>query len=157
MSGIVGPDGSPVKSEVERKKYAAGGLAFEHDALPEQLLTKALNQARQAIGTQAYQQAMQRVANAAVANIEAQTAASNVKDPFLLEPAAMAVFMYLCREIEYRDEVIAQINKRLENLGATPLDLEHPYPEPEIIKDETNSEESEGEVESSGDEGDSAN
>jgi len=146
MSGIVGPDGNPVQSEVEKKKYAAGGLAFEHDAVPEQLLGKALNQARQAIGTQAYQQAMQRVANASVANVEAQTAASNVNDPFLLEPAAMAVFMYLCREIEYRDKLIGQISKRLENLGETPLDLEHPYPEPEIIKDETQSDPPENEA-----------
>lgn len=156
MSGIVGPDGNPVQSEVEKKKYTAGGLAFEHDAVPEQLLVKALNQARQAIGTQAYQQAMQRVANAVAANVEAQTAASNVNDPFLLEPAAMAVFMYMCREIEYRDKVIDQINKRLENLGATPLDLEHPYPEPEIIKDETQPDPPENEAESpSGEEGSS--
>lgn len=154
MSGIVGPDGSPVQSEVKKKKYAAGGLAFEHDAVPEQLLGKALNQARQAIGTQAYQQSMQRVANAAVANVEAQTAASSVNDPFLLEPAAMAVFMYLCREIEHRDKVIDQINKRLENLGAAPLDLEHPYPEPEILKDETWSEEPKAEP---ADEGGSSN
>lgn len=143
MSGIVGPDGSPVQSEVKRKKYSAGGLAFEHDAIPEQLLGKALTQARQAIGSQAYQQSMQRVANAAVANIEAQTAASNVNDPFTLEPAAMAVFMFMCREIEYRDKLIEQINKRLEILGAAPLDLEHPYPEPEIPEVETPGEQSE--------------
>lgn len=128
---IVGPDGkTPIKSEAEMKRYRAGGLQFDTNMTPDQLLSKALNTARQAIGAQAYQAAMQKTGSAVAATTEAQTAAMNVGDPFMIEPAAMAVFMYLAREIEYRDLVIAEINKRLEALGAGPVELEHPYPPP---------------------------
>jgi len=152
---IVGPDGkTPIKSQAEMKRYRAGGLQFETNMTPDQLLSKSLNTARQAIGAQAYQAAMSKTGSAVAAQTEAQTAAMNVGDPFMIEPAAMAVFMYLCREIEYRDMVIAEINKRLEALGAGPVELEHPYPPPPIEEvaseaegDDEASEEEDGEVE----------
>lgn len=135
MSLIVGLDGkTPIKSEAEKKKYEAGGLAFEASATPEELLIKALNQARQAVGMQAYQRSMQMVANAVVANSEANTAAMNVTDPFTLEPGALAVFMFLSRELEYRDAVIAQLNERLKSLGAEPIDVERSFASEEMAE-----------------------
>ena len=128
---ILGPDGkTPIKSEVPVKRFSAGGFAFDAPMEPDQLLGKALNMSRQAIAAQAYQAAMQRTQSAVAAQTDANTAAMNVGDPFMIEPAAMAVFMYLSREIEYRDRVIAEINKRLEALGAAPVEVEHPYPPP---------------------------
>jgi len=128
---ILGPDGkTPVNSKVEVTRFSAGGFAFDAPMQPDQLLGKALNMSRQAIGAQAYQAAMQRTQSAVAAQTEANTAAMNVGDPFMIEPAAMAVFMYLCREVEYRDKVITEINKRLEALGAAPVEVEHPYPPP---------------------------
>lgn len=139
---ILGPDGkTPIKSEVPVKRFSAGGFAFDAPMEPDQLLGKALNMSRQAIGAQAYQAAMQRTQSAVAAQTEANTAAMNVGDPFMIEPAAMAVFMYLSREVEYRDRVIAEINKRLEALGAAPVEVEHPYPPPpmpnfeEVVKE----------------------
>jgi len=63
-----------------------------------------------------------------IAQAEAIAAAEAVADPFEMEPCAMAVFMFLSRELEYRDLIIAQMNERLVILGASPLDVKHPYP-----------------------------
>ena len=89
-----------------------------------------------AVGQQAFSQAMQRTGNAVVAQTEAQTALAGIQDPFAMEPCAMAVFMYLSREVEYRDAVIEQLNERLVGLGAKPLDVEHPYPPTSPVPDE---------------------
>jgi hypothetical protein len=132
MSVIVGPDGkTPLQSsDAPRMKYRAGGLSFESPLPPDALLTKAVAGAREAIGAQVYQATLQKTGSPTAAQAEASTAASTIGDPFVMEPAAMAVFMYLSREIEYRDLVIAQMNERLVSLGAKPLDVEHPYPVP---------------------------
>lgn len=132
MSGLVGPDGkTPIQSDLPTKKFRAGGLQFDTVMTPDMLLTKALQGAQQALANQAYQETMQRLKSAVAAQSAAQTAASTCGDPFTLEPAGMAVFMYLAREIEYRDKVIEQINERLVKLGAEPLDMTHPYPVPD--------------------------
>ncbi len=133
MSTIVGPDGqTPMQSEeaAPTKKFLAGGLSFKTQLVPEMLLDKALKGAKQMVGAQAYQAALERTKSHTIAQTEGQTAAATVGDPFLMEPCAMAVFMYLSREIEYRDLVIEQLNERLESLGAKPIDVAHPYPEP---------------------------
>jgi len=129
---IVGPDGkTPMKSNVPMNSYRAGGLRFEIGLVPDQLLNKALAGAQQMIGGQAYAAAMKKSGSAVVAQNEGNTAAAAVQDPFIMEPCAMAVFMYLSRELEYRDRLIEQLNERLVMLGAEPLDVEHPYPVPE--------------------------
>jgi len=73
---------------------------------------------------------MRETGNKVVAQAEGNSAAAGVRDPFMLEPAAMAVFMYVAREIQFRDRVIADMNKRLVALGAEPIDLTHPHPVP---------------------------
>lgn len=129
MSEILGPDGkTPVKSDAPLIQYKAAGLRFDTQLSPEDLLNKAINGAQQAIAAQVYQSSMQKSGSAVVARSEANSAAANVTDPFMLEPCAMAVFMYLSREIEYRDLIIEQINKKLQDLGQEALDLTHPYP-----------------------------
>lgn len=132
MSGIVGLDGkTPIQSDLPQHKFRAGGLQFETTMTPDMLLSKALQGARQALAGQAYQQAMQQTGSPTAAQGAAQTAAASCGDPFALEPTAMAVFMYLAREIEYRDGIIEQIRDRLVKLGSEPLDLTHPYPLPD--------------------------
>ena len=132
MSGLVGPDGkTPIKSDLPQKKFRSGGLQFDTELTPDMLLSKALQGAQQALANQAYQQTMQQTRSAVAATAAATAAASSCGDPFALEPSAMAVFMYLSREVEYRDGIIEQLNERLVKLGAEPLDLTHPYPVPE--------------------------
>ena len=152
MSGLVGPDGkTPIQSDLPVKEFRAGGLQFSTSMTPDMLLTKAVQGAQQAIAQQTYQAVIQRLTASPLvtqsqahtqATAEAQSAASKVGDPFTLEPAGMAVFMYLAREIQYRDAIIEQVNERLQKLGADPLDMTHPYPVPEPPEE---SEESEGE------------
>lgn len=150
MSGLVGPDGkTPIQSDLPTHTYRAGGLRFDAKLTPDMLLTKAVQGAQQAVGQQIYAQVLQKTKSAFTAQTEAQTAASNVRDPFTLEPCAMAVFMYLSRELEYRDKIIEQLNDRLTKLGAEPLDLTHPYPIPDPVAAQ---EEAEG-AEEDGDEG----
>lgn len=110
----------------EESKRAAAIQKMEDAADPgpeksaEQLSEEALAKA-QALGKSI-------AAGEALAQAEAQAAAEGVVDPFEMEPCAMAVFMFLSRELEYRDLVIEQLNDRLISLGAQPLDVEHPHP-----------------------------
>lgn len=161
MSGLVGPDGkTPIQSDLPQKEFRAGGLQFGTVMTPDMLLNKAIQGAAQAIAQQTYQAVAQRLSASPLmkvppsqihsqATAEAQKAAAKVRDPFTLEPAAMAVFMYLSREIEYRDMLIGQISERLQGLGAEPLDLTHPYPVPPPKESES---EDEGDEEEDGDE-----
>lgn len=128
---IVGPDGkTPLKSDAPQIEYHAGGLKLGTPVIPDMLLTDALQRAQQTIGNQIYAQVFEKTGNRAAAQTEAQTAVAGIGDPFTLEPCALAVFMYLSREVEYRDMLIAQLNERLVKLGADPLDVEHPHPLP---------------------------
>jgi len=146
MSGLVGPDGkTPIQSDLPKKKFRAGGLQFDTVMTPDMLLNKALQGAQQAVANQAYQQTMQQTKSAVAAQSAASTAAAACGDPFTLEPSAMAVFMYLAREVEYRDLIIEQLNDRLVKLGAEPLDLTHPYPVPAPPPPEEDGEDGEGE------------
>jgi len=131
MSDVLGPDGKKAVSEKENKTYMAGGLRFSTALAPDELISKALAGAKHVIGSGAYEKSMRMVQNHAIAQAEADQAAANVSDPFTMEPAAMAVFMYLCREIEYRDKVFAEISESLERLGSDPISTTHPYPAPE--------------------------
>ena len=139
MSGIVGLDGkTPIRSEQEAKTkakeakfhYMAGGLRFGSGVTPDTMLQSALERSQQMIGQQAYNRALSEGKNAQVAQVMAVTAVSTMTDPFAMEPCAAAVFMYMSRELEYRDRIITQMNERLQALGAKPLDLTHPYPIP---------------------------
>ncbi len=156
MSGLVGPDGkTPIQSDAPKLDYRAGGLMFSTPMLPDHLLQKAVNAAQQAVAGSVYNDVFQKTNSAMAAQAEAQSAAASIGDPFTIEPAAMAVFMYLSREIEYRDRIIRDISERLEALGAEPLNLEHPYPlapKPEDADEE--SEESDSDTEVDADDGD---
>lgn len=130
-SGIVGPDGkTPIQSDAPQFDYHAGGLKIRTPMVPDAMLTDALQRAQQTIGNQIYGQVLKKTGSAVAAQTEAQTAVAGIGDPFTLEPCAAAVFMYLAREVEYRDLIIEQLNERLVSLGAQPLDVEHPYPLP---------------------------
>ena len=146
MSLLVGPDGkTPVKSDMPKLEYRAGGLRFLTELIPDALLTKALLGAKEMIGQQIYALTLRKTKSATIAQSEAQTAAAATQDPFTMEPAAMAVFMYLSREIEYRDKVIEQISERLVAIGADPINVEHPYPEPPPPSEDEEESESEEE------------
>lgn len=124
---------TPIASEVEKVEYKAGGLKVQSPMKPDDLLNKALAGARQAMANQAGAQMLEQTKSHAIAQQAAQAAAENMHDPFGLEPAALAVFMYLSREIEYRDMIIEQISKELAVLGRKPIDVKHPYPYPEPL------------------------
>ncbi len=108
--------------------YKAGGLAFSTPSTPNSNLTSAFVRAKQSMGQRAFMGAKNLDETDAVAQAKAQDAAEAVVDPFEMEPCAMAVFMFLSREVEYRDLVIEQLNERLVELGVKPIDVEHPYP-----------------------------
>ena len=146
MSGIVGLDGkTPIRSEQEAKArakeselhYKAGGLHFGSDMTPEAMLQGALEKAQQSVGNKAYNESRSSGNNDQSAQMAGTMAASAVTDPFMMEPAAAAVFMYLSRELEYRDGIIAQLSERLVALGAEPLDTIHPYPVAPKVEDGT--------------------
>lgn len=109
-------------------KYKAGGLAFEAPGTPNGMLTNAFVRAKQSMGQRAFMAAQNEEKGDLISQAAAQTAAEAVVDPFEMEPCAMAVFMFLSREVEYRDLVIEQMNERLVALGAKPIDVKHPYP-----------------------------
>lgn len=129
---LVGPDGETlIKGNQPEIEFRAGGLRFSTPLTPDTLLSRAVQGARRMAADQAYQQSMRLEGSAWAAQQAAQVAAASVSDPFILEPAAMAVFMYLSREIEFRDRVLSEINERLTRLGVDPINLRHPYPYPE--------------------------
>jgi len=139
---LVDASGNPVLLDREEKEYAAGGLRIRIQATPEDLLQRALAGAQKMAGQQVGMIVMQRTGSQVVAQKEAMEAASKITDPFAMEPGALAVFLYLAREIEYRDRVITDMAKRLDKLDDEKTDLEHPYPSvpiPEPVKGEEKS------------------
>jgi hypothetical protein len=141
MSNLVGPDGhTPLVAEKMKISYKAGGLRIDIDASlpPDVILTQALGRAQQAIGQQAAAQEMQKSGSQAAAQLAGQAAASGIRDPFTMEPCALAIFMYMSRELEYRDRVIEDMAKRLDALDGGETKLEHPYPPSEKMINESN-------------------
>lgn len=129
MGNIVGADGKPASEEVKQYEYVAGGLRMRTSLIPDDLLRKALAGAKAAAAQQAGSETLASTKSHALAAASANAAANGMADPFALEPAAMAVFMYLSREIEYRDAVIKRISDELVKLGADALDVKHHYGE----------------------------
>lgn len=125
---LVDAGGNPVIVDREEKEFSAGGMRIRLQALPEDLLQRALAGAQKMAGQQAGMIVMQKTGSQATAQSEAVSAASKVRDPFAMEPAALAVFMFLAREIEYRDRVISEMAARLDKLDDRETNLEHPYP-----------------------------
>ncbi len=131
MTGLVGPDGkTPLKVEGKKISYQAGGLKFDSTVEPDAMLLHALTKSKQSVGNNVFTQVLQNNGTELQAQLQATTAANGVTDPFAMEPCAAAVFMYLSREIEYRDKIIAQLVDRVVALGADPVDMTHPYPLP---------------------------
>ena len=129
MTGLVGPDGkTPLKAEGKKISYQAGGLQFNSPVEPDAMLVHALNKSKQAVGNNVFTQVLQNNGTELQAQMEATSAVNGLTDPFAMEPCAAAVFMYMSREIEYRDKIISQILERLAELGANPIDTTHPYP-----------------------------
>jgi hypothetical protein len=116
MSLIVGPDGHEVSSQAKPIDYEVGGIRIGVAETPESMLQKSLAGAQQLIAQQAYQSTLEKTGSAIVAQTEAQSMASKVANPFHIEPAALAVFMLMAREIEHRDRVIAALASRLDAL-----------------------------------------
>lgn len=141
MSELVGADGkTPLKLEQEKIDYKAGGMKYTTPATPEQKLGEAFHGAQRLAFMQGYQEGYQAAkknkdcteSHAQIqGQTQGQTAASQVKDPFHMEPCALATFMFLAREKDYIKSMFSQINDQLVKLGAEPLDLTHPYPDPE--------------------------
>ena len=125
---LVDAVGNPVILDREEKEYSAGGLRVKLQATPEDMLQRALAGAQKMAGQQAGMIAMQKTGSQAIAQQEAMEVASKVTDPFAMEPAALAVFLLLAREIEFRDKVIADLASRLDKLDNKKTNLEHPYP-----------------------------
>jgi hypothetical protein len=92
--GIVGPDGRP--AEREATEYKIGDFGFKTNALPNEMLGQALN-----------------VARAMMAQRD-PIGARTLTNPFQVEPAAQAVFMFLVQEL-------ARLEGRIEELEATSL------------------------------------
>jgi hypothetical protein len=144
MSEIVGLDGKPISEPDEKPKeqevkkkhtYKAGGLKMESTLTPDVVLQDALSRIQKMVGEQTYMATLKKYKDAIMANAHAQAAVSRENDPFGMEPCAMAVFMYLCREIDHRDRIIEQIQDRLTSLGAEPLNTSHLYAESDSEKD----------------------
>ena len=129
---IIGPDGKSVtKSNAENIRFSAGGLSFETQSTPDDLLNKAYSGAIKSIAEQVYNQVYLETKSAHIAQEAAQSSVNSLADPFAFEPCAQAVFMYLSREIEYRDNIINQINNKLIALGCDGIDLKHKHPVPD--------------------------
>jgi len=123
MTIILGPDGNSSAESLPDKEFKAGGMALKTKFTPDMILEKAKGGARQLAMSHAYESELKRSGSYKAAQDAANIAASSITDPFIMEPCAMAVFMFLSREVEYRDMVIAQLNERLVSLGAEPIDI----------------------------------
>jgi hypothetical protein len=110
MVGLIRPDGTPVEQpDIE---YASGGFSFKTPALPSDLLNLALTKARQALARQD------------------PIGATQLDNPFAMEPAAQAAFMFLVQEVGALNETIAKLQGQvdaLENKPA-PSPATHPIP-----------------------------
>lgn len=132
---IVGIDGKELDSESFKKKsedakkkpepveYSAGGASLMSSLSPAELLEKALEGSKHFFTSHAYTNAKNSGMSESLARAEAKSVRESISNPFYMEPAALSVFMQLSREIEYRDSVIDEINKRLIALGSEPLSL----------------------------------
>lgn len=127
---LVGPDGQEISSKTNPTTYEVGGIRVDAADTPEMMLQKALAGAQQIVAQQVGQMAMQRSGSQVVAQTEAQAAAGKVVNPFQLEPAALAIFMLMSREIEHRDRVIFELAKRLDALDGNSSEelLKKPWP-----------------------------
>jgi len=140
---LVGPDGKPIdlsKAKVigeEENSYEVGGLRITWADTPEKALGRSLDGAQKMIFQATGQQVLEKTGSHAAAQQEAAVAASNVSNPFQIEPAASAVFMLMSREIAYRDAVIEFL---CEKIGVDPKDLpKRNWPDPketEEVEDE---------------------
>jgi hypothetical protein len=91
--GILRADGTEAaQPEIE---YASGGFSFKTPAQPGDLLQLALAKSRQVMARQD------------------PIGATQLDNPFIMEPAAQAVFMFLVQEVQ-------ALNERLANLEAAP-------------------------------------
>lgn len=145
---LVGLDGQKIAStdaEAEAVAYEVGGICIDAVDTPETTLQKALEGARQMVGQQVGQMALQRTGSEVVAVTEAQAAASKVTNPFQIEPCALALFMLMAREIEHRDGVMSALAARLDALDGNTSDelLKKSWSKPQV-QDSENEGDSEG-------------
>ncbi len=143
---IVGPDGqTPVFSDVEMMNYSVGGMAIKSADAPEVMFRKALAGAQQMMGQQAAAMAFERTKSHVVAQTEGQQAASQLTNPFQLEPCALGVFMLMSREIEHRDKIIVAFAERLDKLDGQRSEdlLKNPWPDPPEESQENDAEQTE--------------
>lgn len=95
--GLIRPDGTPVEQpDIE---YSSGGFSFSTPALPSDLLQLALSKARQALSRQD------------------PIGATQLDNPFVMEPAAQAVFMFLVQEVQTLTEALAELHARIDEIS----------------------------------------
>jgi hypothetical protein len=89
---IVGPDGRP--AERERVEYKVSDFGFETNEKPDEVLGVALARAREAMSSRD------------------PLGAATISNPFVMEPCAQAVFMYLAIAVaELRQERDALVER----------------------------------------------
>ncbi len=136
MSGLIGPDGEPLNlssigvDEENLIPYKVGGICIETPATPADQLHVAMEKCQKTVAQHVYEGALQQGAPEMEARAAATNAAAEVPSPFVMEPAAQAVFMLLASEIAWRDKLIDNLAARLETIDGqkTP---ERPGPPPD--------------------------
>ena len=139
MGKILGADGEKAASQAQGQEevpnfvYAVGGVEMATPEVPEVVLQRAVIGAKQITGQQAGQAAMAQLNDHSMAQQAANAAANACNNPFAIEPAALATFMLMSREIEWRDKVIAQLAERLDKLDGESSEalLKKPWPQQE--------------------------
>lgn len=136
MSGLIGPGGEPIDlsniggDDEDLYVYKAEGIVIETTATVENQLQAAMEKCQKTVGRHVYEGALQAGASDMEARAAATTAAAEVPTPFVMEPAAQAVFMLLANEIAWRDELITNLATRLEALDGQKAP-ERPGPAPD--------------------------
>lgn len=120
------------------KAYEISGIRLMNPLTPNQMLERALINARQAIAQNAGMSVLAKGGSQVQAQAAASEAAGSIKSPFQVEPCAEAVFMILAQEIAWRDELISELGQRLHALDGKDLPVRkvEDRPTPEITQEE---------------------
>lgn len=143
MSEILGANGEKAAEQAQEQEapnfdYAVGGIEMASPETPETVLQRAVMGAKQIVHQQAGQAAMAQLNDHSIARQAANAAANACNNPFAIEPAALAVFMLMSREIEWRDKVISKFAERLDKLDGESSEelLKRSWPDPQKTQDE---------------------
>jgi len=136
MTGLIGPGGEPIDlsnigaDDEELYVYKVEGIVIETPATVENQLQEAMEKCQKTVAKHVYEGAKQAGAPEMEARAAATNAAAEVPSPFVMEPAAQAVYMLLANEIAWRDELITNLSTRLEAIDGQKAP-ERPGPKPD--------------------------